>query len=233
MTVIGHGADLCTSTTRPTTTNVGTIIFETDTLSYRWWNGTGWEGVIPVGTLQSYAGTTPPSGWLFCFGQSLNATTTPGYTLLYNTIGTTYGGSSISAFSIPDLRGRAPHGKDDMGGTTASRVTSTSGIVGTTLGATGGDERLQNHTHTYSGTTGNDSPDHSHGLTRNFDVPNYGWSITGGGAGWLLAGSAQTYGASTRHQHTYSGTTANHNQTTGGASQNMPPTIITNYIIKF
>jgi hypothetical protein len=82
---------------------------------------------------------------LLCDGASLSTTT---YAALYAVIGYTYGGSGAS-FSVPDLRGRVPVGKDNMGGSTASRITNTnSGITGTTLGASGGDERLHQHTHT-------------------------------------------------------------------------------------
>jgi hypothetical protein len=34
MTVIGHGADLCTSTTRPATPSIGSVIYQTDTNEY-------------------------------------------------------------------------------------------------------------------------------------------------------------------------------------------------------
>ena len=197
--------------------------------------------VFPSGIILSFAGgpgVTPdpgtrqdvPDGWLLCSGLAVSRVA---YSGLFTIIGTTYGvGDGSTTFNVPDLRGRAPHGKDDMGGTTASRITSISGIVGTTLGVAGGDQRIQDHTHTYSGTTGNDSPDHNHNLAMAFGPNAYGWTTYGGGAGFTLSGNTATGGASVRHQHAYSGTTANHNQTAGGASQNMTPTIITNYIIK-
>jgi hypothetical protein len=52
MTIFGSGHQVVTSTTRPASPLVGQVIFETDTLSYRWYNGTAWEGVTPVGTIQ-------------------------------------------------------------------------------------------------------------------------------------------------------------------------------------
>jgi microcystin-dependent protein len=242
MSIFGAGHEVVTSTTRPASPTAGQIIFETDTASVRWYTGSAWVGMIPVGTIQSFAGTTAPVGWLLCYGQSLNATSTPIYNDLWSVVGTTYGGSSITAFNVPDLRGRAPHGKDDMGGTAASRITSgVSGITGTTLGAVGGNQLIQDHTHTYSGTTNNDSPDHSHGPASGgnsffVNVNSGGDVLNGAGSNYRFNfGTAfnATSGASSRHQHTYSGTTANHNQSSGGSSQNMPPTIITNYIIKY
>lgn len=68
-------------------------------------------------------------------------------------------GDGSTTFNIPDLRGRALIGRDDMGGSAASRVTSgTSGISATRVGATGGLQTLMAHTHTVdtkgSGTAG-------------------------------------------------------------------------------
>lgn len=231
MTVIGHGVDLCTSTTRPASPNVGAIIFETDTMSYRWYTGSAWEGIIPVGTTQSFAGTTAPTGWLLCFGQSLNATANPQYAALFNALGTTYGGTGITAFNVPDLRGRAPHGKDDMGGSAASRITSgASGITGNTLGATGGTE-----THTLTTTQ---TPAHNHSVTD----PGHTHANPSGSLGFVLynASTGSASGASGGSplyigSATASATTGISTQNTGGggAHNNMPPTIITNYIIKY
>lgn len=222
MTVIGSGVEICTSTTRPANPIVGTMIYETDTASYRWCSVVSpvtWIGTIPVGTVQSFAGTTAPIGWLLCYGQSLNASTSPQYADLFGVLGTTYGGSGITAFNVPDLRGRAPHGKDDMGGSAASRITSgVSGITGTTLGNAGGSEALHQHTHTQTA--------HTHGPTQGTAfVTTNGTTIgsTAGSAGYLYAYQTSTTAS----------TTAINQNTGSGASQNMPPTIILNYIIKY
>jgi microcystin-dependent protein len=95
------------------------------------------SGIVP-GVLMPFAGASQPSGWLLCFGQSVSTTT---YADLFNTIGYTYGGSGGS-FNIPDLRGRTVAGQDDMGGSSANRLTGQSGgLNGDTLGATGGAEQ--------------------------------------------------------------------------------------------
>lgn len=58
-------------------------------------------------------------------------------------------GDGTATFEVPDLRGRALIGRDDMGGAAASRVTSgTSGIAATRVGAAGGLQTLMAHTHT-------------------------------------------------------------------------------------
>ena len=60
----------------------------------------------PVGSLQPYAGSTAPSGWLICNGASVSQAA---YPALYAVIGLTYGGSGGN-FNLPDLRGRVPVG---------------------------------------------------------------------------------------------------------------------------
>lgn len=94
---------------------------------------------IPVGILAPYAGSTAPTNWLLCYGQNVSRVT---YADLFAAISTTYGsGDGSTTFGLPDLRGRAVYGKDNMGGSTASRITAAlSGITGTTLGSAGGAE---------------------------------------------------------------------------------------------
>lgn len=106
----------------------------------------GGDGVA-LGTVKPFAGSTAPNGYLLCYGQAVSRTT---YADLFALLSTTYGtGDGSTTFNVPDLRGRSAFGKDDMGGSAASRVTNGgSGITGTTLGASGGDELMQAHTHT-------------------------------------------------------------------------------------
>ena len=52
MSVIGHGVDICTSTTRPTPIS-GSLIYETDTQKLMLWDGSSW--VTPM-NLQSAGG---------------------------------------------------------------------------------------------------------------------------------------------------------------------------------
>jgi microcystin-dependent protein len=112
----------------------------------------GAVNAVPVGSVTAFAGSSAPSGWLLCGGQNVLRAQFPS---LFLTIGTTYGsGDGSTTFALPDLRGRVPAGLDNMGGTAASRLTSTyAGFNGSTLGATGGNERLQAHAHNYDRTT--------------------------------------------------------------------------------
>ena len=163
-----------------------------------------WASGTPSGIITAYGGTSAPSGWLLCYGQAISRTT---YADLFTAIGTTYGsGDGSTTFNLPDLRGRVVAGQDDMGGSSANRLTNQSGgLNGDTLGATGGAE-----THTI--TTGQLPSGHYYLKTNviarvdnyaNFNnnpyVPNFTNNLTAGG---------------------------------GSAHNNVQPTIILNYIIK-
>jgi microcystin-dependent protein len=64
------------------------------------------NSVVPVGTIQMYAGTTAPAGFLLCNGASVSKTS---YASLYAVIGDAfrYGTQPVvsTSFYIPDLRG--------------------------------------------------------------------------------------------------------------------------------
>jgi microcystin-dependent protein len=105
------------------------------------------QQLIPTATVLDFAGGAAPAGFLLCDGSIVRR---EDYDDLFQVISTTYntGGEAGYQFRLPDLRGRVAVGKDNMGGTAASRVTTgVSGLTGTTLGASGGHEALQAHTH--------------------------------------------------------------------------------------
>jgi hypothetical protein len=80
-------------------------------------------GAVPAGTVQWFAGQTPPTGWLFCNGASLIVAA---YPALYAVIGRTYSlvSTPSTSFLIPDLRGQFLRGWDNRttGGTDNGRV---------------------------------------------------------------------------------------------------------------
>ena len=160
---------------------------------------------IPSGSIIDYAGAAAPSGWLLCFGQTVNRTT---YAPLFTAIGTQYGaGDGSTTFNLPDCRGRVVAGKDDMGGTSANRLTGLSGgINGDVLGGVGGAE-----THTL---TIGEIPPHDHGIDLFQNL------------------SGVDNGNQPRPANSTS-VTLNTRQTGGGnAHNNVQPTIIFNKIIK-
>jgi microcystin-dependent protein len=94
-----------------------------------------------IGEVRAFAGpaASVPSLWYLCYGQAVSRAT---YYALFAVIGTTWGaGDGSTTFNMPDLRGRAMAGVDNMGGSPANRITSgISGLSGVTLGAAGGDQ---------------------------------------------------------------------------------------------
>lgn len=173
---------------------------------------------VPAGALSVYAGTTEPAGWLFCYGQAVSRST---YAVLFAVVGTTYGaGDGFTTFNLPDLRGRVVAGQDDMGGSSANRLTNQSGgLNGDTLGATGGSEthtlteaQMPLHGHPWRSSINGGSPAASGGLTMDE-------SFLGDHAAYTGSPS------STRGQQ-IGGTGG------GAAHNNVQPTIILNYIIK-
>ena len=58
-----------------------------------------------VGEIRMFGGNFAPAGWAFCSGQLMPISEND---VLFNLIGTTYGGDGQSTFALPDLRGRIP-----------------------------------------------------------------------------------------------------------------------------
>lgn len=58
-----------------------------------------------VGEIRMFAGNFAPLGWMFCEGQLLSIAENE---VLFQLIGTTYGGDGQVTFALPDLRGRIP-----------------------------------------------------------------------------------------------------------------------------
>jgi microcystin-dependent protein len=162
------------------------------------------NGIIPVGAVLDYGGTSLPSGYLWPAGQNVSRTT---YAALFTAYGTTYGaGDGSTTFGLPDLRGRVVAGKDDMNGSSANRLTSP--INGDTLGASGGSE---SHTLTTAELA---SHSHDYGSTLLVNTSN---TLVGTG------GTAAFYSASTD--------TATNTAGSGTAHNNVQPTFILNKII--
>ncbi len=57
-----------------------------------------------VGEIRMFAGNFEPNGWMFCQGQTLPIAENE---VLFQLIGTTYGGDGEETFNLPNLAGRA------------------------------------------------------------------------------------------------------------------------------
>jgi microcystin-dependent protein len=190
---------------------------------------------IPLGGggVPFFLPTAPNSSFVFPFGQAISRAT---YAALFAAMGTTYGsGDGSTTFNIPDLRGRVPAGKDDMGGSTASRITNSgSGIVGTTLGAVGGGE---SQTLTLGQLPGGIT---SANAVQSITVPFNHMPIANDfGTIGVNGGGANTIPASNSGAIAFSGfltgsnsITVMSNNTGGGAHPIVQPTIVCNYILR-
>ncbi len=58
-----------------------------------------------VGEIRMFAGNFAPNGWMFCEGQTLPISENE---VLFQLIGTTYGGDGESTFNLPNLASRVP-----------------------------------------------------------------------------------------------------------------------------
>lgn len=94
--------------------------------------------LMAVGTVFDHVGSTCPAYSVESYGQTLSRST---YSTLFAVCAACGAGDGSTTFTTPDLRGRVVAGEDDMGGTSANRLTGiTNSLNGDTLGATGGVE---------------------------------------------------------------------------------------------
>lgn len=185
-----------------------------------------------IGEAKIWCLPTAPTGFIFAYGQPC----TTAYPLwraalvaASNPFGTS-GGDPL----FPDMRGRVVAGQDDMGGTSANRLTNADdGLNGDTFGATGGGE-------TQTLVTGNlpaYTPSGSIGMgtlsaniaCRNFQIPG------GGGANQNVTDLSGNPGDNTAEAVNFAGTMAFTGDAQGGTSTAfgiVQPTIILNFIVR-
>lgn len=115
-------------------------------------------GTTPIGTVVPFAGDIAPAGWLLCDGREVQIGS---YLDLFQIIGYKFKDQAVVTsgnFGLPDFRGRVPLGADNMGGSSANRVTNVNADV---IGNSGGFEKnqievenLPEHEHDLRGPSG-------------------------------------------------------------------------------
>jgi microcystin-dependent protein len=99
-----------------------------------------------VGEIRMFAGNFAPNGWMFCEGQTLPISEND---VLFQLIGTTYGGDGEETFNLPNLQGRVPIHQGTNQGTTF-QVGEAAGVETVTLNT----QQIPQHNHVLLGSTG-------------------------------------------------------------------------------
>lgn len=94
-----------------------------------------------IGEIRQWAGSFAPAGWALCDGRLLSVAEND---MLFNLIGTTFGGDGQSTFQLPDLRGRVPV---HMGN--GLMLGQPGGVEWVTLTT----EEIPSHSHAFMGST--------------------------------------------------------------------------------
>ena len=176
---------------------------------------------VPVGSMQAFAGSSAPTGWLLCNGTTASRTT---YSNLFSVIGTTYGvGDGSTTFGLPDMRGRVPMGAgtgNQQGVFGSGVITGGISLAARTAGQFGGDERGQAHAHALT-------------IANSGALPIYR-SGAGAGGRWITTlgvgtGDYLLYGTDDNQINANTAIPGGGMLGTGG---NVPPFVVLNYIIK-
>lgn len=106
--------------------------------------------LTPVGTINAFAGTDPPKGWLVCDGSAVRRDI---YADLFAAIGENWGkGDDLTTFNLPDLRGYFLRGQDAgaMKDPDASKRKNSAGEeIGDKVGSYQ-EDRFRDHKHRYT-----------------------------------------------------------------------------------
>jgi microcystin-dependent protein len=146
-------------------------------------------GLVPVGSIVQYAGSSIPIGWLSCNGSAVGRNT---YSQLFSAIGIAYGsGDGSTTFNLPNLSGRVPVGLN-LGSVEFS-----------TLGQSGGN---LTHGHTISGSI-TEAASHTHTV-----------AASSSSTGTSSVGLAHSHNVGTNGSNTNAGGGHSHSGTTGSSN---------------
>lgn len=154
-------------------------------------------GTPYVGEIRMFGFPRIPNGWHACDGTLLAIAE---YDVLYNLIGTTYGGDGQTTFGLPDLRGRVPLHQGTGIGLTNRPLGQLGGAEDVTLTV----QQMPAHTHPWLATQGTASaatPGNSVILASPATDTQYLSAITGYTAYPLAANTVSSAGGSQPHMN--------------------------------
>lgn len=98
-----------------------------------------------IGEIRMFGGNFAPVGWAFCNGALQSISQNP---VMYQLLGTTYGGDGVNTFALPDLQGRIPVHQGQGAGLQNYVLGQKSGVETVTLTVA----QLPSHSHTALGS---------------------------------------------------------------------------------
>ena len=138
---------------------------------------------MPSGSVQMFAGSSAPTGWLLCNGAEVAIAS---YGSLYAVLGTTYGsltngsgGAGSTHFRLPDARSRAVVGAGTGTGLTARTLAGTGGAESVTLTSAQSGLVGHGHANTIAITNVSTNIDHNHSVNIYDYTSTTGWTSGG------------------------------------------------------
>ncbi|MDB4917271.1 MAG: Tail Collar domain protein [Gemmatimonadetes bacterium] len=146
-----------------------------------------------VGEIRMFAGNFAPAGWAFCEGQPLPISEND---VLFQLIGTTYGGDGEQTFNLPNLASRVPLHMGTVPGGSTYQIGEAAGTEQETL--TSQTTPLHTHTMIVSTAAGSLQPPSNAMLAQSTVADLY---IEDQADGTLAAGAVTPVGGSQPHEN--------------------------------
>jgi microcystin-dependent protein len=128
---------------------------------------------LPVGSIVPFGGNQLPEGWMWCNGREISR---QAYPLLFNAIGTNWGGTADATFKLPDLRGYFLRGVDSSATVDPEALARTDRNGNTITGARAGtyqNDAFASHNHSiHDPGHAHNYKDHGQGTPNTFDNAN-------------------------------------------------------------
>jgi microcystin-dependent protein len=192
-------------------------------------------GTVPVGGMVMWLDDALPADGSWCWANGGTLSRTGNGAALFALWGARYGaGDGATTFNVINMQEVVPVGTSGMGGAASPGLLASIAVgVKNVLGSLFGTDTTtltaaEIPPVAFSGTTGNDAPDHTHAVSGPMESIGQTVPQSGGAGQSGVPASFGTGGASTRHQHPFSGAI----EGGGQAHTNVQPSRAVSYIIR-